>query len=63
MHSPFRAAVLAVAEILRRMSMKKQIRLVLALVVLLAGSALASAPQFDGGAPHCLPGQECIPIN
>lgn len=41
--------------------MKKQIRLVLALVVLLAGSALATvAPQLDGGDPApCPPGLNC----
>ena len=41
--------------------MKKYLRLLFALA-LLAGSALASAPQLqDGGdPPPCFPGQQCI---
>jgi hypothetical protein len=43
------------------MLMKKQIRLVLALVVLLAGSALATTPALDGGEPPiCFPGMSCV---
>jgi hypothetical protein len=42
--------------------MKNQLRLLVALVVLLAGSALASAPQFDGGDPRpCPPNTVCQP--
>lgn len=42
--------------------MKKYFRMLVALVVLTAGSALASAPQFDGGDPKpCPPGTVCNP--
>jgi hypothetical protein len=44
------------------MFMKKHLRLLVALVVLLAGSALASAHQVDGGdlPPICHPGVDCV---
>jgi hypothetical protein len=43
--------------------MKKYLRTLFALA-LLAGSALASAPQFDGGNPNgCPPGTICNPVN
>lgn len=41
--------------------MKKSLRILVALVVLTAGSALASAPLQDGGdPPPCPPGTNCI---
>lgn len=43
--------------------MKKHLRLLVALVVL-AGSALAAAPQFDGGSKPCYPTDPiCTPLN
>ena len=43
--------------------MKKYLRVLIALVVLTAGSALASAPQFDGGPKPCYPTDPtCIPL-
>jgi hypothetical protein len=56
----FGAAALATADPEEDL-MKKHLRILVALVVL-AGSAMAAAPQFDGGnPPPCMPGTDCVP--